>query len=271
MTRRSFLKLSAITAAASLGGAGLAHSAPRSVRLTRHRVPWRGPAHLRVAHLTDLHLGWGTPDHLLEQSIQLCRSARPDLVALTGDYLNRTVEYLPQLERVLARLPRPCVATLGNHDHWSGADEIERAMERQGVTVLRNAHAVLQLGSRQLPVVGVDDGFSGHDDVEGAFSGLSCPEAALVLTHFPSTAEQISTCGGRVVLAGHTHGGQVEIPVLTRAISRLAGSRYLAGWYSLGCTRLYVNAGIGSAAVRFRMGRNARPEVAIIELHGMKS
>jgi predicted MPP superfamily phosphohydrolase len=266
MTRRSFLKASAITAGALAGGSGLAHAAPRRVRLTHHRIPWRGGARLRIAHLTDLHVGWGTPSTLLEQSVLLCQQARPDLVVLTGDYVNRTLKHLPELSALLGRLPRPCVATLGNHDHWAGAEEITAALGAQGIPVLQNEHLRLIVAGTPVTVVGIDDGFTGRDDVERAFAGLRCPEAALVLSHFPEAADAIASCGGRIVLAGHTHGGQIELPIVTTAVARLAGSRYIAGWYDLGCARLYVNAGVGSAAIRVRLGANTRPEVAVVDL-----
>lgn len=266
MTRRSLLKIAAAAAASGALASKVAHSAPGRVRMTHHRVPWAGRRQLRVVQLTDLHVGWGTPQHLLEQSVQLCCRARPDLVVLTGDYLNRSLTYLPQLERWLRRLPRPCVATLGNHDHWSGADAVSGALHAQGIPVLRNENVRLALGSVRLPIVGIDDGFTNHDDVDRAFAGLECPETALVLTHFPTTARRIATCGGRLVLAGHTHGGQIEVPIVTQAVARLAGSHYLAGWYRLGCTRLYVSAGIGSSTIRWRLGARAMPEVAVFDL-----
>jgi len=156
---------------------------------------------------------------------------------------------------------------LGNHDHWSGAERVQAAIAKQGIPVLRNENTRLQIGDVQVPIVGIDDGFTKHDDAKKAFAGLSCPETALVLSHFPDSADQIASCGGRIVLSGHTHGGQVEIPMITRAIARLAGNKYVAGWYTLGCTRLYVNAGVGSSAIRLRAGVQARPEVAIIDLN----
>ena len=266
MTRRRFLKAGAVAAASTAGAVGLAHSAPRQVRLTRHRMSWPAKIPLTVAHVTDLHVGWGTPGHLLDHCVRLCEAAEPDLVVLTGDYLNRSVGHLPALSRLLARLPRPCVATLGNHDHWSGADAIERALEQQGVTVLRNDRTRVRVGCGRVTVVGVDDGRTKHDDVTRAFAGLSDPESALVLTHTPTTADEIAARGGRTILAGHTHGGQVEVPVLTTAIARLSGNKYIGGWYELGPSRLYVNAGIGTSGLRLRVGPRTRPEVALMEL-----
>ena len=265
MTRRKFLTLSALTAA-SVGAVGVAESAPQKVRRTRYQISWPGVRGLRVAHITDLHVGWGTPDHLLDQTIEITRRARPHLVALTGDYLNHSLKRLPRLERFIAALPRPCVATLGNHDHWSDPEAIGRSLERLGVVVLRNANKTFRLAGRKLPVVGVDDGMTRRHDVAKSFAGIARPERALVLTHYGETADEIAERGGRLILAGHTHGGQVNLPILTVAVTRMVGMKYIAGWYPVGKGKLYVNAGIGSSAIRRRVGKRAWPEVALMDL-----
>ncbi len=269
MTRRTVLKAAALGAAWGAGtlvGAGAAHATPRHVRRTRHQVSWprRGPA--RVVHVTDLHLGWGTPDELIDQAATLCRQAEPDLVVLTGDYVNRTCAHVPALRDFVSRLPRPCVATLGNHDHWAGVDAVVEALEAEGVEVLSNRSVVRHLQGEAVEVVGLDDGVTGRDDVAAAFSQVSDPEQALVLTHDPASADAVARAGGRIILAGHTHGGQIRVPGLTRGLLRIAGQRYVAGWYRVGASRLYVNAGVGSAVVRLRVGRRAEPEVAVVEL-----
>jgi predicted MPP superfamily phosphohydrolase len=267
MARRRFLRVVAVTgAAATVGGAGALQAAPRRLRVSRHRMRLGDGQPLRVVQLTDLHLGRATPAALLRQALGAAHRARPDLVVMTGDYLNRTLRYLPDLDRLAARLPRPCVATLGNHDHWSGAEAIARVLGRRGITVLRNSHAVLRLRGRELTVVGVDDGTTGHADVARALAGVARPETALVLTHNPRTAEEIVLRGARLVLAGHTHGGQIAIPRLTRALARAGGMRYLSGWYPVGPGRLYVSPGVGSAVFRLRLGRRAAPEAAVFEL-----
>ncbi len=265
MTRRKFLTLTALTAA-SVGAVGVAESAPQKVRRTRYQISWPGVRGLRIAHITDLHVGWGTPKHLLEQTLTITRLARPHLVVLTGDYLNHSLKRLPRLERFIAALPRPCVATMGNHDHWSDDVAIQRALERHGVLVLRNKNVTMRLAGRRLPVVGVDDGLTRHHDVERAFSGVAEPGRALVLTHYGETADEIVEKGARLVLAGHTHGGQVNLPILTTAVTRMVGMRYVAGWYTVGKGKLYVNAGIGSSFIRRRLGRRAIPEVALMDL-----
>ncbi|MCK5796273.1 MAG: metallophosphoesterase [Deltaproteobacteria bacterium] len=265
ITRRTFLKLGAATALTA-GAATVVQAAPQRLRISRHRIPWPVGRRLKIAHLTDVHVGWGTPKVLLRQAAARAREARPDLTVLTGDYLNHSLDHLFELRAWLRLLPRPCVATLGNHDHWSGADAISRALVREGVLVLRNNHKILSLGGTSLPVVGVDDGLTKHADPRRAFSGLVAPERALVLTHVPDTAPSLVAHGARLVLAGHTHGGQVYVPKISEALARVAGHAYLAGWYRVGPTLLYVNAGVGSSAIRLRAGRKAQPELALFEL-----
>lgn len=274
MTRRQFLLHFGLVSAAAVtaGGAALARGARREVVLTHHRPALASGGGLRLVHLTDLHLGWSVSPERLATTLALARRAQPDLVVMTGDYLNHSLAHLGRLQRFAAELPRPCVATLGNHDHWSGAAEVRRTLEQAGVTVLANEHCRVALsGGRRLPVVGVDDSFTEHHDIEQAFDGLEAPGRALVLTHHPNAADAIAERGGALILAGHTHGGQLDLPVVTRAVSRAVGTRYLAGWYPVGEAgeaRLYVNAGIGSSATPIRLGERAAPEVAVMDLSG---
>jgi len=264
-----------LLAAAALGGAALisagtlSHASARQLRVSRHQVRLLGKGQVRVVQLSDLHLGRSTRDAMLRQALKAVRDSRPDLIVMTGDYLNHSLRFMSDLDRFLADLGCgsgcPCVAILGNHDYWSGADAIRLTLERHGVHVLRNSHLVLRTGGQTLTVVGVDDGRTRRADVERAFSGVSEPEHALVITHFPTTAKAIVARGGRLVLAGHTHGGQLGVPRVAPAVARLVGTRYLSGWYSIGPGRIYVSPGVGSSFL-FRMGRLAAPEVAVLDL-----
>jgi predicted MPP superfamily phosphohydrolase len=268
LTRRQFLKVAAWGAASTTGAVSLAHAAPRRLRISQHRVKsvWRGSSPLRVVQISDLHVGWATPKRLLHQAVREAHRARPHLVVLTGDYLNHTLKHLTRLRRLVATLPRPCIATLGNHDYWAGASEIQQMLEAEEIEVLRNSRTVFRHHGVGLPVVGVDDAHTDHDDVARAFAGLSSPQEALVLTHHPKTANAIAKRGARLILAGHTHGGQIQVPGVTRVVARIAGLRHIAGWYRVGPGRLYVNTGVGSSAIRWRVGRRAMPEVAIFDL-----
>jgi predicted MPP superfamily phosphohydrolase len=268
-TRREFLYLSGAAAGALAAGAGVgAEAGGRRVRTTLHQVTWPVRRPVRIVHLTDLHLGWGAKLSLVRRVVDYCRSIRPHLTVLTGDYINH-LHHLEELRRVVARLPRPCLVTLGNHDHKAGAARIRAVFAAAKIPVLSNEARLLTLGrGRTLWVVGIDDSVTRHHDVGKAMAKVPATARALVLTHAPSLADQVARHGsGRhLVLAGHTHAGQIYIPLLTPAIARLKGVRYLAGWYTVGKTRLYVNAGIGDASIRKRVGRRGRPEIAVIDL-----
>ncbi len=276
MDRRTFLRRSAqVAALAGVGAVGTAEAhAAEAGELTQrvHRVAFRGAqdwtAHsrVRVAQLSDVHVGFGTPVETLLAAQRMAHAAKPDLLVLTGDYLNRSLAELDNLRDWIAGLPRPIVATLGNHDHWSGAVGIRRMLEQQGVLTLANEHAELDFGGRRLTVVGIDDGFTRRDNPEKAFAHVALPDRALVLSHEPRTADRIGLHGGRLVLSGHTHGGQVAVPGVTGALARLIGMRYLAGWYQAGDAQLYVNAGVGTSVRVPRVGAQAMPELSVFEL-----
>lgn len=219
---------------------------------------------LRVAHLTDLHVGMVTPRGLLDEAVRLTNEAEPDLVVLTGDYVARSLRYLHVLTDVLSRLNGRRIATLGNHDHWAGADRVVTALEAAGVEVLSNGWTT----HGSLAVVGLDDHGTGNADVLRATAGLE-GRPALGLSHNPEAAPELWACGVSVVLSGHTHAGQLHIPKVTRSAWKgMLGARYVDGWYEEPEGRVYVNPGVGSSVVPWRAGRPAHRAVAMLELEG---
>ncbi len=232
--------------------------------VTNTAIPLRGlhPAHegLRIAQISDVHLGNGTPARRITEAVQMVNDARPDLVFLTGDYVTHSREPIQRMP-LLAGLRAPVFAVLGNHDHWVDARGVRRAIEALGYTVLQNAHASLTLRGRALSIVGVDDGVSGHADVGRAFHGAPTGGTRLVLAHAPPTADQLPARADLICFSGHTHGGQFNVPVATRFFFRLAGQPYVKGLYQVRGNHLYVNGGLGFGG-RFR----ARPELAFFSL-----
>lgn len=263
------MRINRRTAIVGLGGAALSlgawrsAAAPRRVHSSHHRVHWPLGRALRVAHLTDIHVGLSTPSRTLAEAAALTWAARPDLVVLTGDYVNHSLDHLDGLGHFVRSLPGPVVATLGNHDYWSGAEPIVATLRAAGACVLRNESEVLRMRGVDLPVVGVDDSTTQHHDVPRALAVVSAP--ALVLTHNPRIAGGIAAGGqARLILCGHTHAGQVAVPVLTPLAFRASGMRHSAGRYTEGEATIYVSAGLGHSTLR--VGRAARPEVAIFDL-----
>jgi uncharacterized protein len=267
-TARAILVLGTGAALAAWGAPSLRHSAPplHGLRVTTHEVSWPTARRVRVVQLSDLHVGRNTDPALLLAAVARVRALRPDLVVMTGDYVNRSLEKVGELRRLVAGLPKPCLAVLGNHDHWSGAQGVTAALRRGGVQVLLNQSTKLSGPGWQLTVVGVDDGYTNHQAIRTSFAGLSDARDSLVITHYPNTADAIARHGGRLILAGHTHGGTVAVPILTAAVARARGLKYLAGWYTVGKAKLYVNVGLGAANPTARLGESTRPEISVFDL-----
>lgn len=260
---------SAAAAAVAMGSA-LAVRHVRAARraglaITHHRMPWDGTRPIRVAQLTDVHVGVTTPRRALERIAETVRGLRCDVVVMTGDYVNASVVHVGRVTELVRALPQPCVAVLGNHDHWTDAARVTRALEAGGAEVLRNASTTVRGAGWSLLVVGVDDGRSNNDDVELAFARVTTPGRALVLTHDPRTAPTIARTGAPLVLSGHTHAGQIHIPHVVPMVARLAGHPYLHGFHRIDRTDLYVSAGIGHSLHGLRSARTA-PEIAVFDL-----
>jgi len=227
---------------------------------------------LRVVHLTDQHFGRVTSLATQLAAVEIVNEQNPDLVALTGDYVAHSLDYLEELEAVLRRINAPKVGVLGNHDHWSGAAGVREALRRADVEVLDNANTSMELRGQSIQIVGVDDAYTGHADVSAAVRGLRKDIPTLALSHIAEEADALWNHGASLVLSGHTHSGQVTLGNLHQwTLGRLGGHRYIHGLY--GCRNLqeaqgavYVSAGIGASVFGLRLGERGRPEVAVFDL-----
>ena len=241
-------------------------------------------SHLRIAHLTDQHVGRITPMDVQRTAVAMTNAEKPDLVLLTGDFVCHSQLYLDELTDLMRRLEAPAIAVLGNHDHWSGADEVQHALERGGVEVLRNRNTTITLRHEQLQVVGLDDAYTGHARRDEAVKGLRPDLPSIGISHIAEEADGLWRHGVPLVLSGHTHGGQVTLARLHElAVGRIAGHKYVHGLYGsrrgsphdVGTNSktqdepqgaVYVGAGIGAAVVPLRLGDRGRREVTIFEL-----
>ena len=235
-------------------------------------------SHLRIAHLTDLHVGRITPFEVQRTAVEMTNAERPDLVLLSGDFVCHSQLYLDQLTEVIRLFQAPVIAVLGNHDYWSGADEVEKALQNGGAEVLRNRNTTITLRSERLQVVGLDDAYTGHAERDAAVKGLRRDLPAIALSHIAEEADGLWRHGIPLVLSGHTHGGQVTLARLHElAVGIVAGHRYVHGLYgsrdhagpqgkSEPKGAVYVGAGIGAAVVPFRLGDRGKREVTMFEL-----
>jgi predicted MPP superfamily phosphohydrolase len=235
-------------------------------------------SHIRVAHLTDQHVGRITPFEVQMTAVEMTNAEKPDLVLISGDFVCHSQAYLDQLTELMQAFQAPVLAVLGNHDHWSGAAEVRHALQRGGVEVLSNRNTTLTIRNERLQVVGLDDAYTGHARRDEAVKGLRRDLPVIALSHIAEEADGLWRHGIPLVLSGHTHGGQVTLARLHElAVGIVAGHKYVHGLYG---SRLhanhrrideppgavYVGAGIGAAVVPFRIGERGRREVTMFEL-----
>ena len=256
--------------------------APGDVQLTMHEVPIPGLPRAfdgyRLALLTDFHHGPQQPASRARRAVAYANAQSPHLAILLGDYgtsewwarsvwrhwYRRTFRILgPVLSTLRAR--DGTVAVIGNHDYYASADETCAWLESLGARVLRNDAITLPSPDGPLRIVGLDDLEEGDLDTERVSMLVAGATPTIVLSHHPDGVRLCGHPSVRLVLAGHTHGGQVVLPwvgaMVTR--SRICTRTQPAGWVTNSFAPLFVSRGLGSQ-VPVRIG--STPEVAIITL-----
>ncbi len=231
-------------------------------------IPDLDPAHdgLRIAQLSDIHVGRNTPDGRVIAAVRELNALEPDLVVLTGDFVTSRRDPYSRVGQLLEGIEAPAFAVLGNHDHWSDPSSVARSLERADIPVLRNQHTVERLRGAPVYVVGIDDGVTRNDDVERALAKVPSKATRIVLAHAPPTAEKLPEDAALVCFSGHTHGGHFVVPGLTDGIFRRAGQPYIRGHYRVRGNHLYVNRGLGFGRGGPVVRLNSEPEVTVITL-----
>ena len=268
MTRRNFF-LSGAAATGTLGGyAGFLEKWRVEVTQTRIALPGL-PRPMRLVHLSDLHLGSAISLHHLHYVADLAIAAHPDLICLTGDYVDYPdVGYDPAYQDVFRRLSQaaPSFATLGNHDgaHHCGEhldhSQVRARLSAGNIHLLHNDSTQFQ----GLNLVGVGDLWSLEVQPDQAFSRVAREGATVLLNHNPDAKDLLIHHPWHLMLAGHTHGNQIHFPFLNRNPWAVVNDpRFIAGHYHWEGRQLHINRGIGGlAGIRF----NCRPEVSLLEL-----
>lgn len=230
------------------------HVSQHAVELPRLPEDFSG---LRLAQLSDIHHGLYTPLEEVERAVEVANGLEPDLVALTGDFVTNSPNYIAPVARALGRLRAPLgiFAVLGNHDFRVGADAVEAALSSAGVAVLRNRHVALRRNGSGVILAGVDDlGYREHD-LRLALLGANPDWPTVLLCHNPAVLPLAAARGVDLVVSGHTHGGQVDIPRL-RSFARRRGvrlpMRLRHGWDRACDTQIFISRGIGTVVVPVR-------------------
>ncbi|MGH9378430.1 MAG: metallophosphoesterase [Terriglobia bacterium] len=246
-------------------------------RITLPHLP-RAFDGFRILQLSDLHIGPFMTASEISKVVEISNRAKPDLIALTGDFVtwDATTQYAVVDALSPLKAPYGVWGCLGNHEIWTHTeDSITRLFAARGFRILRQASAVIPDGRDSINLIGVDY------ETENAFGhhragfvhrylervkGLLLPGMVnILMSHNPNTFDRAADMGIDLSLAGHTHGGQVNLEFLHADISpaRLV-TPYVEGWFQKNRSQLYVNRGIGTIGLPMRVG--APPEITIYHL-----
>lgn len=236
----------------------------------------KGLKGLKVVFVGDFHIKPNQKKNLIKL-VHKINEQHPDLILTTGDFVSghEKKQTLPikEIAKELSKLKSKygTYAVLGNHDWWQGGEEIEKELKKNNMVVLNNENTSIKIKGKKLYIVGVEDITTKNIDLVKSLKGASSP--AILLTHSPDAFPFISNPSdfpitGKVdlTLAGHTHGGQVDIPFVGPLIVPSSyGQRYAQGLIEENGKKLFVTKGIGTSILPVRF--NCLPEIVVINFN----
>lgn len=278
ITRRKFIGLAAATGVAAIGVDSVALE-PNHPRIVRRDIALRRwPARLEgftIALLSDFHYDPYFSIHPLKAAIGMVNGLSPDLIVLTGDFVS--LPLLKKSDEKAADAAEPCAqllrqmraphglwAVMGNHDAFTDSDRVTSALEAVGIKVLSNHSAPMEANGGRFWLCGVDDVLGGTADLNAALHGIPGDEARVLLAHEPDYADYVAKFPVDLQLSGHSHGGQIRIPLVPIFYLPEMAKKYVMGFYTIGPLTLYTNAGLGTVAVPVRW--RCPPEVTLLTL-----
>ncbi|HSY23258.1 MAG TPA: metallophosphoesterase, partial [Polyangiaceae bacterium] len=224
---------------------------------------------LRIAHLSDLHIGSLTPRSWGLRWSHAANGRHPDFTVVTGDLVTSGTAFHDDVADVVGalRAKHGVFVSMGNHDYFGDGEPLVAKMRAKGVTVLRNEGTRIDHDGAAVWLAAIDDTWTRRDDMEAALRGRPAEALAVLLAHDPNEFDEAAAAGANLVLAGHTHGGQIGVPFLYRyANLATIPYRYTIGIYRRGTSVLYVHPGLGTTGPPMRLG--VAPEVTVLRLRG---
>lgn len=217
---------------------------------------------LKIVFASDFHVK-PYEKYRLKRIVKTINRQLPDIILLGGDYVNghrkgftlSADEIAKELHNLKSKYGT--IAVMGNHDGWQGKDEVIKAFEENGITVLENANKKF----KEFTIAGVEDFQTGRPNVKNTLVGVVSP--VILLTHSPDVFPRVSP-DVNLTLAGHTHGGQIVLPggkILT--VPSLYGTRYAYGLKEENGKRIFISKGLGTSILPLRF--NCIPEIVVIE------
>ena len=253
INRRRFL-LGAIAAAPALVWADASWVEPQWVKIRTIRLAGKNPAH-RFVHFTDIHHKGDRA--YLESVVNKINGLSPDAVCFTGDLIEEA-RFIPETLEILQKIKSPLYGVPGNHDYWSHAkfEDIGKAFAATGGAWLMDSQVTTADGKVHI---------GGVTCLRGRPAPLApkAPGKNILLLHYPLMAEKVAHSYD-LLLAGHSHGGQVRLPFYGAFIVPYWVGKYEVGMFRVPAGRLYVNPGIGFLLTPIRF--NCRPEITVFEM-----
>lgn len=237
---------------------------------------------LRAVLISDIHVGLYKKDSWVTQVVEKINSLKPDVVFIAGDFIYdnaKQAKYLTPLKNL--KIPLGVYAVLGNHDYDEGRDfnttsaktranTVKKTLEAAGVKVLVNSGVKLRKGKKYFYVLGLDDLWTFNANVKEALKtvgyGLTIPHPNIFLAHNPDVVMLSELKEADLILAGHTHGGQIRTPWLTSIprIPTALGDKYDRGLFSFKNIKLFITNGVSEWGPRARLF--TPPEIAVLEI-----
>lgn len=235
-----------------------------------------------IAQLSDLHYNEHFSATPIRKAVSIVNALQPDLIALTGDFVTIPAfsDYFHNAKKAAADAA-PCAlaiaslrarygifAILGNHDHDSDPDRVIEALAAQGIQFLRNTSTPVEARGSRLWLTGLDDVLTGKPDLDVSLKGIPRSEPVVLLVHEPDYADQAAAYPVDLQLSGHSHGGQVRLPLIGAPILPDMAKKYPWGLRRIGPLTLYTNVGLGTIRIAARL--NCPPEVTLITLRAAR-
>jgi predicted MPP superfamily phosphohydrolase len=278
ITRRKFVGLAATAGVAALGIDSVLLE-PNRPRIVRQEIALRRwPPRLEgftIALLSDFHYDPHWSVHPLRAAIPMVNGLRPDLIALTGDFVSVSLFSTTDKEGAVAaepcaqllsqlQAPHGLWAVMGNHDFFSDLDRVTSALQSHGIQVLANRSISVERDGSRFWLAGVGDVLGRDAHLDAALQPVPADEATILLAHEPDYADFVARRSVDLQLSGHSHGGQVRFPFLPPLYLPELARKYVSGFYRIGPLILYTNAGLGTIGVPVRL--NCPPEITLLTL-----
>ena len=239
------------------------------IKVTRHSIPVPGlKKELKVAHLSDIHIGHFRGRKFLRRVVDLTNMQKPDLVVITGDFFDGRINLNTDVTNSLKSLKSPAFFVNGNHDVYSGLEDVLSVLNQSGVRILSNE--VVDLNGIQIAGLNhmrADENTSGMHAAHGPVMKEVLPginiiknKPSILLHHSPDGIEYANREGIDLYFSGHTHGGQ-QFPV---TLINQALFRFNKGLHDYNGTRIIVSEGIGTFGPPVRIA--TKSEVVIADL-----